>query len=297
MEQQNLYIQRMNFVINYIRDNLTEDLSLDALAEVACFSPYHFHRIFKSITGETVNEFVNRLRIERAASLLKASPTIQILDVALECGFNSASNFSRVFKSHYGLAPRQWDRQSPLKESKNREVFEGFPQYTLDMLSSGEFEVQTRDLPDQRLAYIRVANAYSSPQRIMAAYKQLIGWYQAQGGDLAQTTLIGMSQDDPDITPLQLCRYDLCLTIPANWAGEGEISIRIFPACTIASIRCVGDIYRVDRAWQYLYRYWLPNSRYQPDNLPAMEIYHRLPDDIGWEQFDLECAVPVVSLF
>lgn len=297
MEQQNLYIQRINHIINYIRQHLTEDLSLNALAEEACFSPYHFHRIFKSITGETINEIVNRLRLERAAALLKGSPHLSILDAALDSGFNSASSFSRAFKNQYGFAPRQWDRKRPLKESKNGEVLEGFPHYTLDKLSEvDEFEVEVRELPVQRLAYIRVTNAYGSPQRIMEACEQLLLWYEAQGGNLRETTLIGMSQDDPDITPFELCRYDFCLTVPDHWMGEGEINIQMFPPCQIAYIHCEGDIFRVDRAWQYLYRYWLPRSRYQPDNLPAMEIYRKLPSEIGWERFDLECAVPVTAL-
>jgi AraC family transcriptional regulator len=299
MEQQNLYIQRMNFVLNHIRSHLAEDLSLDTLAEVACFSPYHFHRIFRAVTGETVNDLVVRLRLERAAALLKASPRTRILDIALECGFNSASSFSRAFKNQFGIAARQWDRQSALKESKNGKVFEGFPQYTEAMLSeveqSSEFEVRVRTLPEQRMAYIRVTNSYTPP-RVMEAYDRLIAWYRAQGGDLSQTTLYGMSQDDPDITPLELCRYDVCLTIPPHWMGAGEVSIRVFPACEIAYLHCEGDIFKVDRAWQYLYRYWLPRSRYQPDNLPAMEIYHRQPIEIGWEVYDLDCAVPVVSL-
>jgi DNA gyrase inhibitor GyrI len=58
----------------------------------------------------------------------------------------------------------------------------------------------------------------------------------------------------------------------------------------------VGDLYVVDRAWQYLYKYWLPRSTYLPDNLPAMEIYRQHPADIGWETWDVQGCVPVVGL-
>jgi len=84
--------------------------------------------------------------------------------------------------------------------------------------------------------------------------------------------------------------------VPDGWTAEGEISITNFPARQIAYIRCQGDIYQLDRAWQYLYRYWLPRSRYQPDYLPAMEIYRRLPAEIGWETFDMDCAMPIIAL-
>ncbi|MBL8130867.1 MAG: GyrI-like domain-containing protein [Anaerolineae bacterium] len=105
-----------------------------------------------------------------------------------------------------------------------------------------------------------------------------------------------MSQDDPEVTPLDQCRYEFGFPVPEDWQGEGEISIRQFPACEIAAVHCRGDIYKVDRAWQYLYRYWLPNSRYQPANLPVMEIYQEQPAALGWETFDLECAVPITTL-
>ncbi|MGQ0602453.1 MAG: helix-turn-helix domain-containing protein [Anaerolineales bacterium] len=91
-QQDNVYVQRINTVLNYVRENLTDDLSLNTLARVAGFSPFHFHRLFKSLTDETVNECVNRLRLERATMLLKTSG-ISITQAALECGFESVSGF------------------------------------------------------------------------------------------------------------------------------------------------------------------------------------------------------------
>jgi AraC family transcriptional regulator len=298
-QQHNLYVQRINRVIDYVRDHLTEDLSLETLAKVAYFSPFHFHRLFKTLTGETVNDFTTRLRLERAVALIRAAPKKPVLEAALEAGFTSAPVFSRAFKKQYGISPRAWDRNSALQQRKNGQVLEGFPYYTQAMLDavadSGEFEVKVRDLPVQRLATVRVFHSYT-PEPMIAAYLRLMGWYQARGGRLSQTTVYGMSQDDPDVTPLELCRYDYSLLVPDGWTGENEIVVREFPACRIASIHYAGDIYGVARAWQYLFRYWLPRSRYQPDNLPALEIFRRLPEEIGWETFDLECAVPVTAL-
>jgi AraC family transcriptional regulator len=299
LEQENIYQQRINLVTNHIRSCLLEDLSLKALADVAGFSPFHFHRIFKSITGETVNALTTRLRLERAVMLLKTTPDLSITEAALECGFNSVSTFSRAFKKQYGRTARSWDRQSQLKNHEKVRVEGDIPTYTNDMLrqmdQQGQFTVQIRSLPTQHLAYIRVINSYA-PDRLVNAYETLTAWYQAKGGNHSNTTLIGMSQDDPDVTPLELCRYDICLTIPADWQGTEQVSTRPFPACRIASIHCRGDIFLVDKAWQYLFRYWLPHSRYQPDNLPALEIYKRHPAEIGWETFDLECAIPITNL-
>lgn len=299
MAQTNLYEQRINQVFDYIREHLTDDLSLDALARVARFSPYHFHRLFKAMTDETVKQCTSRLRLERAAALLKTAPRMRVTDVALACGFQSAASFSRAFHQHFGLTARAWDRRSPLKDSRNREVRDGFPDYTLDgwqdAAETGEFVVHVRDLPARWMACISVSNAYQ-PHRVAAAYAQLVDWYRGRGRDPLRAQLIGMSQDDPDVTPLPLCRYDICLTMPGDWSANGEVSAREFPACRAAIIHCTGDSDRIDRAWQYLYRYWLPRSAYLPDNLPALELFRRQPAEIGWEYYDLECAVPVASL-
>jgi DNA gyrase inhibitor GyrI len=230
---------------------------------------------------------------------MRATPKMPVFEAALEAGFTSAPVFSRSFKKQYDISPRAWDRRTSLQQRKNRQMLEGFPHYTQAMLDevadSGEFQVQIRELPVQRMAILRVFHSYT-PEPMVAAYQRLIGWYQARGRKISQTTVYGMSQDDPDVTPLDLCRYDYCLTVPDDWTGEDDIVVRDFPACRVAYIHCVGDIYCVHRAWSYLFRYWLPRSRYQPDNLPAMEIFRRLPEDIGWATFDLECAVPVIAL-
>lgn len=296
--QENYYLQRIHAVIAYVRENLQADLSLDTLAQVAGFSPFHFHRIFKTLTDETINDMVLRLRLERAAALLRATPELSVTEAAFESGFTSVPVFSRAFKKQYALNASQWDRQSPLKNSKNDQVSAPFPHYNLENLSyfQDEFEVQIRPLPAQRLAYIRIYDAYSQFTEIVDAYHRLRSWYQQRGGRLEDTTLYGMSQDDPDVTPHHLCRFDWCLRVPDSWQAEGEINMQNFPACQVASLSIQGDIQQEDKALQYLFRYWLPRSRYQPANLPAMEIYRRHPAELGWETFDLECAVPVIAL-
>jgi len=302
--QNNIYLQRINLVIDHITSNPADHLSLDALAKLAAFSPFHFHRIFKSVTGEAVNQFVGRIRVERAATILRSDPNMAVLDAALAAGYKSASGFSRAFKKQFGLSPRQWDRTRPLQNTQIGQVLDGFPHYTVDRLEELANEdglaVRIRSLPAQRLAYIRVLHSYTNPSGVIQAYKRLLAWYQGRGGRLQGAAVYGMSQDDPDVTPLEKCRFDWCVAIPADWEAEGEISIRDFPACKVAAIHTVGDIHLLDRAWQYLWRYWLPRSRYQPADLPAMEIYHHHPAqhaaEISWEQFDMDCAVPVMRL-
>jgi AraC family transcriptional regulator len=91
LTQENFYHQRINPVIAHVRENLDGDLSLEQLAKVANLSPFHFHRVFKSIAGETTYDLAVRLRL--AASLLRSMPKLSITTAALECGFGSLSVF------------------------------------------------------------------------------------------------------------------------------------------------------------------------------------------------------------
>lgn len=298
--QANLYLQRINAVIGYVRAHLTDPLPLGTLAQVAGFSPFHFHRLFKTLTGETVSDLVLRLRLERAVALLQADPRRTLTAAALDCGFQSAAVFSRAFKRRYGLTARQWDRRTPLPYSKNDQAPGAAAGYTLaawdDPAGRAAFTVRLQTLPAQRLAYMRVYDAYNHPTRITDAYARLFDWFARRGGRREHTTLYGLSQDDPDVTPARLCRFDWALTVPGHWPAEGEVNVVDWPACRVAVIAGVRDLEQEDRAFHYLFRTWLPRSRYQPANLPAMEIYRRLPAELGWAAFELECAVPVVAL-
>lgn len=298
--QHNHYIDRVNRVIDHISMHYDEEIPLKTLASVAGFSDFHFHRIFKSIIGETVSQFVWRVRVERGATLLRSNPDMTLLDVAIAVGFSSLAGFSRAFKARFGITPSKWNRQDQLQGETFRSGDDSFPVYRVEQLAQYEdkFEVQFRPMLAQRLAYIRVQDAYNNPNRIEAAYFQLLDWYQERGGRLTDTTLYGMSQDDPDITPLEQCRFDWCLHVPNDWIGDDVVSMRDFPTCQLAFISIDGDSVQMeDRILQYFWRYWLPRSQFQPVNLPGMEIYRRFPHEAGWwDTLFMDCAVPITRL-
>ena len=92
------YIRRINKAFEFIHQNLDQTIRLDDVASASCFSSYHFHRIFHALVGETVNDYVSRKRMERAASRLVHKPELSVTDVAEAGGFSSSANFSKAFK-------------------------------------------------------------------------------------------------------------------------------------------------------------------------------------------------------
>ena len=326
MGNKNHYEERVNRALDYVTRHLDGDLSLNKLARVSHFSPFHFHRIFQGVTGETLNSFVRRSRLERAAQLMKAAPASRITDIALEVGFPGLSEFSRAFKSHFGINASSWDRRGPLEKSKICKAPGEMMFYPLDELEQRVkdkgLRVRIGKLERCRFVYIRTFNPYGN-ERLIGVYHSLINWLANRKTDLDDVVLIGMSQDDPAITASEKCRYDMGAVFSEGSADRGIVgdiirsrrrtvrnltppnraeceplglTARDFEAESIAMIHCVGDLSVVSYAWQYLFRIWLPASDYQPANIPAFEIFARTPEEIGWETFDLYACLPIVRL-
>jgi len=119
------YVQRINRVIDYFRANLHRQVKLEELAKVACFSEFHFHRIFGAVAGETLNSFANRIRLEKAVRLLRYSDH-SLTNIALDCGFSSSATLSRAFRSGYETSASRFRKSGELKNRKIcKELFSG----------------------------------------------------------------------------------------------------------------------------------------------------------------------------
>ena len=105
------YESRLHRVLAYIDGHLDEPLDLVTLAEIAHFSPFHFHRLFSAWMGETFGDYLRRRRVELAAMRLAAQPRTKVLNIALSVGFGSAEAFTRAFKSRFGCSPTAWREQ------------------------------------------------------------------------------------------------------------------------------------------------------------------------------------------
>ena len=169
------YAQRINRVIDYLRGNLDRQVKLKELARVACLSEFHFHRIFGAVSGETLNNFTNRLRLEKAARLLRYSDQ-SVTDIALDCGFSSSATFSRAFRSGYDTSPSQFRKTGEIKKSKICKELFPEDEYGLPMSADEKraaFSVRLIDIPERQVAYSRVTNAFEL-DRVLAALKTVI---------------------------------------------------------------------------------------------------------------------------
>lgn len=303
------YTTRLNRVVNHISQHLDEPLPLKELADVAAFSPYHFHRIFKAFMGETLSSFIWRLRLERAASLLVWQPTTPITSIAMACGFSSHSNFARAFKERFGVSASEFranELRNPCNaESKLRAGEPAGPAYApgywpnggLDAKERRTMNVEVKTLPTYHVAYIR-RFAYSKgvfQEHLSAAFQQVCGWVAARDLFGPETLVIGVPHDNPDVTPNDRCRYDACVTVPANVAaGSAEVDIQDLAGGKYAVQRIdVEDPAEIGRAVDGMYGTWLPASGFQADDRPPLEIYCDTDEPGPKKRIVLDFCIPV----
>ncbi|WP_342644748.1 GyrI-like domain-containing protein [Mucilaginibacter sp. CSA2-8R] len=286
-----VYRARINKVIDFIQAHIHEPVSLAQLADVACYSPFHFHRVFTSVTGETVNQFTTRARCEKAARLLRFSKKT-ISDIALACGYSSAATLTRAFTGYFQVSPGAYRKGEALQNSKIGKDLLAVHVYHCNR----EFEVSIRRLPERRVAYIRVTNAFKEGV-VLDAFSALVAWAKANGVYEAQT-IFGMSPDDPEVTPKGKYRYDACITLPAAFkpAHGAPISTTTLPACTYAVVRVLGNLQLVGQAFNYLFDRWLINSDYECDTQPGIEEYLNKTLIGRWDYFELDLMIPVKRL-
>jgi AraC family transcriptional regulator len=298
------YEKRVNRVIDHVREHLAEDLSLERLAEIAAFSPFHFHRVFRAITDETLFAFVQRVRLERAALALIHHRDDSVLAVALDHGFSSAASFARAFRSHFGMSATAWRTGGAQRWSKrskaNRKASKAKGQRRRHRspraTKEGPMNVTMRELPRYRVAYMRHVGPYG-PHGIPELWKRFTGWMETRGLLGEDSIRLGIGHDDPAVTAPEKCRYDACVVVPENFKGDKWVNVIDVPGGKYAVAEFIGTADKIREAWEALYRSWLPGSSYQPDDRPCLEVYRGKPEVDGRPgAFRCELCVPVRPL-
>lgn len=277
------YVHRVNRAIDHVTRNLAHPLKLEEVAKVAAFSPFHFHRIFRAMVGETLHGFVKRTRLERALYLMSHGKRT-LTEIALDVGFGSSSDFARSFKARFGVSARAFDLEGWRSAGRERLAPKAAP--------SGDdgFTVKVRPLPARRVAYLRVFRPFEKG-RVPRAAAKLVRWAKARG--LADGQWLGWLWEEPELVALEQCRYDVGLEVPEGVSlGEG-VNEQRFPPMKVAELELKGSLALEVRAFDWLYGRWLPRSGFVPAHQPAFEAWNGLPYAHGEAHFELRVQLAV----
>jgi AraC family transcriptional regulator len=206
------YFARVCSAVEYADEHLGEDLRLEVLAEVACFSPRHFHRVFTSLLGETPDDCVRRLRLQKAAGLVLRRDAPTMTEIAQVCGFSTSALFSRNFARRYGASPTEWrdgiKRQAKVKH-RQVPVASGKDPLTSFRYLLGEDEEEVAEVDTLKIEPLTV---YCVPylqgynEGVGDAFSRLARWARPRGFLTKGSRIVAIPFDNPATTSPQRCR-------------------------------------------------------------------------------------------
>jgi AraC family transcriptional regulator len=281
------YRSRINRVLDYIDQELQGRLSLDQLSRVACFSKYHFHRIFLGMTWETLFEYIQRRRVEKAAYLLRIHPRTAITDIALDCGFSDSAAFARSFRRRFEITASEWRAGArgnlSMTNSNLRQDTELIPgdnactgerrcRAVGDLKNAG---VKVSRHADRTVAYLRHVGPFEGNAELFAGlFERLYAWAEVR--DLLrphESEALIVSHDSIGITDERKLRVSICVTVPPQTGTGGVVGKMTIPGGKYATARFALRHDEYAAAWNWIFGTWLPASGYQPDDRPCFELY------------------------
>ena len=277
------YHKKLIPVIRYLEKNFNQPLNLNEVASMACLSAFHFHRIFKIVTNETLADYIRRLKLTSAAQTLFNTKQ-SVTEVALDHGFSSSQSLAKAFKNYFGLTPTEIKRCSSFEQLstllKNSKIGHTLSKPGHENTQTNTYTdlahqlrrepMKTEQFEARTLAYIRVTGPYG--ENYQPNITKIYQWAGAK--NLAGGESIFIYHDNPDITPVEKCRTDICISVPSDTEVIPGIELQTLPAGGYASIRrTVTDKTQYGEFWEELLT-GIIESGLETDERPCFELYH-----------------------
>lgn len=259
------YGARMDRVIAHVFDHLDDELDLSRLAEIACLSPYHWHRVYHAMKGETIAATVRRLRLHRASGWL-ANTGLPIEEIAAKSGFGSVESFTRAFKAAYGMPPAKYRREGSHRRFDPEAEPGNGPMH----------QVEIRTLPRMPAVTVPHRGSYMEIDRGFAKLFGTLGARNLLGPGLR---MIGIYYDDPASVAEADLRSRAAIVAPSPLPAEPPLEPVSIVGGEYAVLRYQGPYADMRGAYAWLYGTWLPQSGREPADAPCIEEYLNSPRD------------------
>lgn len=287
------YIKRINIAIDYIENNLDKELSLKLLSKKAHYSPFHFHRLFTLITGEPINSFINRKRIEKTAAILLVGTNKPLNELAFKYGFSSGNSFSRAFKKFYGISPKKFKSENEVSkigvDTTSIEAYICQINNTLNWIAmNGQIEI--RELPEIKLIGMTHIGEFD---KIGSTYEKLIKWMVSKNLTNAKNLkAVTVYHDNPRVTDKSKVRLSVCFTINDDVKVEGDVK----QVCIQKGFYVVGSFEiapeSFSKAWNSMC-VWIAENGYEFEDGHYFELYHNDNRTHPEHKFIVDICIPI----
>lgn len=289
-------------VLVHIEEHLDDPLTLDDLARIAGFSPHHFHRVFRQVTGEAPKQYVRRLRLEHAVARLKVSPD-NVLQIALEAGFATHETFTRAFAARFDLTPSEFrgvlrDFRAAVADEFEPHTFDGFTDDTpltlrFDMRRE---PVTVERMPARHLLFARhvgFEHLLDGGRDVLDLWSEVLAYADAHGIDYAPDTLVALTHDDPYVTDDARIRFDACFVLDRPVAPPHPFGFRTQPASLCVVRRHTGGLEEVAKTFAQLGVAWLAPDDHRLSAASPFEVIHCRRVDGRLERMAMDACVPL----
>ena len=290
----NDYKERILRVLTHIQEHLDEALDLEELARVACFSSFHFHRVFAAMTGETIADHVRRLRLERAAMELRSGAK-QVIQVALDAGYEAHEAFTRAFKAAYGVSPAEFRRATGpiaiLAAPSGVHFRPGVPLTTFNTnhITTKIMKVITKKIKPMRVAYLRHVGPYEDTNQ---TWIDLMARLSADKQIRKRSVFIGIGHDNPAVTPAAELRYDACITVDGEYEPKKPVELQTIDGGDYAVAKNC-PVGKIKDAFQYLYGKWLARSSRELRPAPGFMVLVDARDAVAPKKQRVDIYMPL----
>ncbi len=279
--------------IDYIDQHLTEPITFHEVAQQAGFSPYHFHRVFHGITGFTITEYIRKRRLT-VASFAILQGKEKIIDIALQCQFESQAAFTRAFQQQFGVTPGKYrlDRQ-PIQTFQKIHISNELDSSTLTTIHPSRFvEKDTFYIMGMQCSHLRY-DGTSNGNKIPVMWEHLLEReHEIASPNKDITYGICAPQDET-----HFC-YTAGAEVDENTPTISGMVIQKVPANTYAVFTHQGPTHKISETLMHIFKTWLPESGYEILQAPDFERYDQrflgpLHED---SQIDLYFPVQPISI-
>jgi AraC family transcriptional regulator len=274
------WVKTLNQAIDYMEENIMEDITCEDVAGHVYLSSFHFQRTFSLLTGLSVGEYIRNRRLSLAGQeLLRGAE--KVIDVALKYGYETPESFSKAFARFHGVTPNEAKKQGTILKSFNRLILK----ISLEGGNSMDYRIEKKDA-FQVVAKTKLFNEENSKVEIPEFWTE----YNKAGLQEKVCGMLGICAQAEENA--KEWKYGIgCERKYVKEVPEGFEIIEI-PANTWAIFTCIGSMPdAIQNMWKRVYGEWLPASNYEL--IPDYDFELYTEGDTSKEDYVSEIWIPV----
>ena len=242
----------MQHLIHYVHEHHDQPLSINELADVVGYSPFHFQRLCQATLGIGPGKLNELVRLQRGFYLLKFRPWLTVTEVAFACGYASVDGFSRAFKRSTGYSPKHFQVESPLVPAPLSSYLVQWQKEPSMPSQNTDFaaEVVVEQLSELTVCTLRHSG---NPAGLPATIQRFIGWRRGQGLPPDRYRTFNFLHNDPaTVAPEAFC-FDLACEKPTKpVVPDDGMFETVIPSGRYAALTVVGSESQIEAAVNYL---------------------------------------------